>query len=53
MTIIHWSRRSSGPFTAATTFGITRYRVPSEVALCILAGLGLAWVTLRDAPVEA
>jgi 4-amino-4-deoxy-L-arabinose transferase-like glycosyltransferase len=40
-------------FTAATTFGITRYRVPSEVALCILAGLGSAWVTLRDDPVDA
>jgi hypothetical protein len=38
-------------FTAASTFGITRYRVPSEVALTILAGLGLAWVTSRD-PVE-
>jgi hypothetical protein len=36
-------------FTAATTFGITRYRVPSEVALTILAGLGTAWVTARDA----
>ena len=34
-------------FTAASTFGITRYRVPSEVALCILAGLGAAWVTSR------
>ena len=34
-------------FTAASTFGITRYRVPSEVALCILAGLGVAWVTSR------
>ena len=31
-------------FTAASTFGITRYRVPSEVALTILAGLGVAWV---------
>ena len=38
-------------FTAASTFGITRYRVPSEVALTVLAGLGLAWVTSRD-PVE-
>jgi 4-amino-4-deoxy-L-arabinose transferase-like glycosyltransferase len=36
-------------FTAATTFGITRYRVPSEVALLILAGLGTAWVATRDA----
>ena len=35
-------------FTAATTFGITRYRVPSEVALTILAGLGTAWITARD-----
>jgi hypothetical protein len=35
-------------FTAASTFGITRYRVPSEVALVILAGLGVAWVTSRD-----
>jgi hypothetical protein len=35
-------------FTAATTFGITRYRVPSEVALTILAGLGAAWVTSRE-----
>jgi hypothetical protein len=34
-------------FTAASTFGITRYRVPSEVALTILAGLGVAWVTAR------
>ena len=41
-------------FTAASTFGITRYRVPSEVALTILAGLGLAWATSRDPldPVE-
>jgi hypothetical protein len=38
-------------FTAASTFGITRYRVPSEVALTMLAGLGLAWVTARD-PVD-
>jgi len=37
-------------FTAASTFGITRYRVPSEVALCILAGLGVAWVAGRRAP---
>lgn len=35
-------------FTAASTFGITRYRVPAEVALTILAGLGVAWVTGRD-----
>jgi 4-amino-4-deoxy-L-arabinose transferase-like glycosyltransferase len=35
-------------FTAATTFGITRYRVPAEVALSVLAGLGVAWVTSRD-----
>jgi hypothetical protein len=35
-------------FTAASTFGITRYRVPAEVALTILAGLGVAWVTSRD-----
>ena len=27
-------------FTAATTFGITRYRVPAEVALCMLAAWG-------------
>ena len=40
-------------FTAATTFGITRYRVPSEVALCILAGLGVAWVTSRRTAPEA
>ncbi len=45
-------------FTAATTFGITRYRVPAEVALTVLAGLGVAWVTSRseppsDAPVAA
>jgi 4-amino-4-deoxy-L-arabinose transferase-like glycosyltransferase len=31
-------------FTAATTFGVTRYRVPADVALVVLAGLGLAWV---------
>ena len=36
-------------FTAASTFGITRYRASSEVALCILAGLGVAWVTSRRA----
>jgi 4-amino-4-deoxy-L-arabinose transferase-like glycosyltransferase len=35
-------------FTAATTFGVTRYRVPAEVALVILAGLGSAWVTTRS-----
>jgi hypothetical protein len=35
-------------FTAASTFGITRYRVPSEVALTMLAGLGIAWITSRD-----
>lgn len=35
-------------FTAASTFGITRYRAPSEVALCTLAGLGLAWATSRS-----
>jgi len=48
-------------FTAASTFGITRYRVPSEVALAILAGLGVAWITGRrdedpaaqNAPTEA
>ena len=40
-------------FTAASTFGITRYRVPSEVALCILAGLGVAWVTSRRTTSEA
>ena len=40
-------------FTAAGTFGITRYRVPSEVALCILAGLGAAWVTSRVTAPEA
>jgi 4-amino-4-deoxy-L-arabinose transferase-like glycosyltransferase len=40
-------------FTAASTFGITRYRVPSEVALCILAGLGVAWVTSRRPTAEA
>lgn len=34
-------------FTAASTFGITRYRVPAEVALCILAGLGVAWISRR------
>ncbi len=39
-------------FTAASTFGITRYRVPSEVALCILAGLGVAWVTRRRATAD-
>jgi 4-amino-4-deoxy-L-arabinose transferase-like glycosyltransferase len=39
-------------FTAATTFGITRYRVPSEVALTILAGLGTAWVTARARDAE-
>lgn len=37
-------------FTAATTFGVTRYRVPSEVALTILAGLGVAWVTRATGP---
>ncbi len=40
-------------FTAASTFGITRYRVPSEVALCILAGLGVAWVTGRTRDPES
>ncbi len=35
-------------FTAATTFGVTRYRVPADVALVILAGIGLAWVTARE-----
>ena len=59
--VMLWRRRVTivplvAPFvlvtlTAATTFGITRYRVPSEVALTILAGLGVAWVTRRDDPV--
>lgn len=38
-------------FTAASTFGVTRYRVPAEVALVVLAGLGVAWVSQgRAAP---
>jgi 4-amino-4-deoxy-L-arabinose transferase-like glycosyltransferase len=39
-------------FTAATTFGVTRYRVPAEVALVMLAGLGVAWVTDRQPTTE-
>jgi hypothetical protein len=49
---------ASVTLAAAMSFGITRYRAGAEVALCVLAGVGLAWLleavsARRAAPGEA
>lgn len=36
--------------TAAATFGLTRYRVPADIAMVVLTGIGLAAVSRRLRP---
>ena len=41
-------------FAAATTFGLTRYRVPVDIAMIVIAGVAVSWLfdRLRAAPPE-
>jgi hypothetical protein len=39
-------------FAAATTFGLTRYRVPIDIAMIVMAAVAVSWLVdrLRESP---
>ena len=54
--VLHRARRRLTPlvamwpmimFASATTFGLTRYRVPVDIAMVIMAGAAVAWIIER------